>query len=184
MEDNEIIALYFSRNESAIKETEEKYGRLCHSIAYNILFDKGECEECVNDTLMKLWSLIPPNKPNSFKAFIARVARNLSLKRHEYNSAKCRTSHATVSFSELESVLRDEEIAYEIEDESLGEILNEFLRTVREDVRNVFIRRYYFYDGISDIAKMYGFTTVKVKSMLFHTRNKLRGFLKERGVYL
>ncbi len=184
MEDNKIIELYFQRDENAIKATEEKYGNLCYSVAYNILCDSGDSEECTNDTYLSLWNTIPPEKPNNFKAFICKIARNLSLKRVEYNSAKKRSRHLEVSLSELEEFLPDNQLRYEIEDESLGELINSFLLTEKEDARNVFIRRYFFHDGISEISSMYCFTSVKVKSMLFHTRHRLKKFLVEKGVYL
>ncbi len=184
MDDKRIIELFFDRDERAIQETENKYGRLCHRIAYNVLDNVSDVEECVNDTYLTLWNTIPPERPHYFKAFVAKVARNLSLKKLEYNSAKKRSAPCVVSISELEEVLPDTRCQFEIEDESLGQLINEFLRGEKEHIRNVFIRRYYFYDGIKEIAKRYEFSEVKVKSILFHTRNKLKKFLMERGVYL
>ncbi len=184
MEDKRIIELYFKRDEAAIKETAEKYGRLCHGIAFNILSDAGESEECENDTYFQLWNKIPPEEPRSLKAFIAKIARNLALKKLEYNSAKKRNTHATLSIHELEASLPDSSFAYDIEDEALGELINEFLRSIAEDSRNVFVRRYFFHDGIRDISARYAFSSPKVKSMLHSTRARLRKFLIERGVYL
>ncbi len=184
MEDNKIINLYFIRSEDAIKKTEEKYGNLCYSVAYNILSDSGDSEECANDTYLALWNAIPPQKPNNLKAFICKVARNLALKRVEHNSAKKRSAHFDMSLHELDEVLPDTSLQYEIEDESLGDLISEFLKGEKEDARGVFVRRYYFYENIHSIAKEYSFTAVKVKSMLFHTRHRLKKFLVEKGVYL
>ncbi len=184
MDDNKIIELYFQRNESAIRETEEKYGSLCFSVANNILGDEGDSEECRNDTYLALWNSIPPEKPNNLKAFICKIARNLSLKRLEYHSAAKRARHLELSLSELEETLPDTRMRCEIEDEDLGGLINAFLLTEKEDARNVFIKRYYFHEGISEIAEFYSFTSVKVKSMLFHTRHRLKKFLVEKGVYL
>ncbi len=184
MEDNKIIELYFKRNEEAIFETDLKYGKLCFRIAYNILGDDGEAEECKNDTYLSLWNLIPPNKPENLTAFLARVARNLSLKKLEYKSAAKRDRSATVSIHELEEFLPDDRFRYEIEDESLGKLINEFLHGEREEARVVFVKRYYFHEDIKTLAKNFGFGESKVKSLLFHTRHRLKKFLVEKGVYL
>ncbi len=184
MDDERIIDLFFERNEAAISQTQAKYGRLCHKLAYNILNDWADTEECVSDAYLTLWNKIPPEKPKNFTAFVCKITRNLSLKKLEYNNAKKRSSFATVSISELEETLPDNRYSSEIEDEALGGYINEFLRKQKEQVRNVFVRRYYFYDDIAEIATAYGFSQAKVKSMLFHTRNKLKKFLIEKGVCL
>ncbi len=182
MDDDRIINLYFSRSEYAITETENKYGRLCHKIAYNVLADKRDSEECVSDTYLTLWNKIPPLRPNNFKAFIAKVVRNLSLKKLEYNSAKKRETHCTVSLNELENTIPDNAFTFEIEERELGELINEFLRGEKQDVQKVFIKRYYFYQDVKEIADDMGFSESKVKSTLFYTRNKLKKFLTGKGV--
>ena len=101
MTDKEIIALYFKRSENAIEQTDEKYGRLCHSISINILNDTRDSEECVNDTYLTLWNKIPPKEPNPFKAYICRIIKNLSLKKYEFNHAKKRNSAYETSLDEL-----------------------------------------------------------------------------------
>ncbi len=184
MEDRRIIDLFFNRDEDAIRITQEKYGRLCYKLAYNILNDRADTEECVSDTYLSLWNKIPPERPNNFTAFVCKIVRNLSLKRLEYNSAKKRSSFATVSMSELEETLPDNRYAKEIGEEDLGRLINAFLRKEKETVRNVFLRRYYFHDDIAEIAARYSFSESKVKSMLFHARNKLKKFLIEKGVCL
>ncbi len=184
MDDKRIIELFFDRNEDAIAETEIKYGRLCYRIAHNILGDEGESEECTGDTYLALWNSIPPQRPSNFRAYAARVARNMALKKYEYNSAKKRSSHMTVSLCELEEVLPDENFKFEIEDEPLGQMISDFLYSEKEDARLVFIRRYYFYDDIRTISKNYSFSESKVKSMLYHTRQRLREYLTEKGVYI
>ncbi len=182
MDDRQIINLFFSRNEDAIEETASKYGRLCHKIARNIVSDAADSEECVNDAYLHLWNVIPPQRPNNLKAFLAKIVRNVSLKKVEYNKARKRNGQFAVSLTELEAVLPDSSYAHEMADESLGQLINEFLRKEKEEIRNVFIRRYYFYDDIKDIAKRYAFSESKVKSILFHTRNKLKKFLIKKGV--
>ena len=182
MDDLSIIELYFARDEQAIKETDAKYGKLCHSIAYNILNNNEDSEECVNDTYIGVWNAIPPARPNHFMAFVCRITRNQSLKRIEAMTRQKRSQAAIVSLDELAEVLPDESIAVGTTDEDIGKAISDFLRNEKEDVRNVFIRKYYFFDSIGDIAERYGFTESKVKNMLYHTRNKLKEYLIKEGV--
>ena len=182
MEDQQIIDLYFDRNEQAITETNVKYGKLCHSIAYNILSNREDSEECVNDTYIGVWNAIPPTRPNNFMAFVCRIARNLSLKRLEFLKREKRSADVILSLDELSAVLPDERYAPDVSDEDVGRLISQFLRTQKEDVRNVFIRKYYFFDSVKEIAERYSFTESKVKNMLFHTRNKLKDYLIKEGV--
>lgn len=180
MDDPAIIELYFARSEQAIDETDKKYGKLCRSLASNILSSDEDAEECVSDAYLSVWNTIPPTRPNNFTAFLCRIVRNLSLKRLDYNTAQKRNGNATVPLSKLEEVLHT---APEPELEELGELLSRFLRQEKADARNVFIRRYYLFDTVADIAERYSFSESKVKSMLYHTRNRLRAFLKKEGIY-
>ena len=184
MDDSQIIELYFERDEKAIKETELKYGALCFSIANNILNNEADTEECVNDTYLSVWNIIPPQRPNNFKAFVSKITRNLSLKRIEFNNAIKRSADTIISLSELEDVLPSKSVQSEIEDEMLGKLISDFLRNEKECARNVFIRKYWYFDTVADIANRYSFSESKVKSMLFHTRNRLKNYLKKEGVYL
>jgi RNA polymerase sigma-70 factor (ECF subfamily) len=181
MEDQRIIELYFARNELAIKETDNKYGKLCHRIAYNILRNDEDAEECVNDTYIGAWNAIPPTIPHNLTAFLCRITRNLSLKRLEAMTRQKRAQMTLVSLDELAEILPDESIAYGVSDEELGKAISDFLRMEKESVRNVFIRKYYFLDSVSEIAKRYGFTESKVKNMLYQTRNKLKEYLIKEG---
>ncbi len=182
MDDQKIIDLYFDRNEQAITETDVKYGRLCHSIAYNILSNREDSEECVNDTYIRVWNAIPPTRPDNFMAFVCRIARNLSLKRLEFLKREKRSADVILSLDELAAVLPDERYAPDASDEDVGRLISQFLRTQKEDVRNVFIRKYYFFDSVKEIAERYSFTESKVKNMLFYTRNKLKDYLIKEGV--
>lgn len=184
MDDFQIIELYFARDEQAIKATDEKYGKLCQSIAFNILSSREDSEECVNDTYLAVWNKIPPTRPNCFKAFICKITRNLSLKKLEAANAIKRTSVAILSLDEMEEIIPDSVISPEIGEEELGKLISAFLWNQKEDVRNVFIRKYWFFDSIGEIAKLYSFSENKVKSMLYHTRNKLRDYLKKEGFEL
>lgn len=182
MDDLRIIELYFERDEQAIKETDSKYGKLCHSIAYNLLNNREDSEECVNDTYVGIWNAIPPTRPNNFMCFVCKIARNLSLKRLEFMKREKRSADILISFEELAAVLSDERYAPNVSDEEVGTLISKFLCSQKENTRNIFIRRYYFFDSIREIAERYSFTESKVKNMLFYTRNKLKDYLIKEGV--
>ena len=182
MNDLSIIELYFARDEEAIKQTDIKYGKLCHRVAYNILNNNEDSEECVNDTYIGVWNAIPPTRPNNFMAFVCKITRNLSLKRLEAMSRQKRSQATIVSLDELAEILPDESIADGVSDEDIGKLISDFLRNEKSEIRDVFIRKYYFFDSIGDIARRYDFTESKVKNMLHHTRTKLKDFLIKEGI--
>lgn len=180
MDDRSIIALFFARDERAIAQTQQKYGKVCLGLARRVLGNEQDAEECVNDAYAGLWNAIPPASPDDLCAFACRVVRNLSLKRlRALTRQKC-SRDMTVSFSELEEILSDE--AADGREGEIGAAISAFLREQSEPVRCVFIRKYYFFDSVADIAKRYGFSQSKVKSMLYHTRNKLREYLTKEGI--
>ena len=182
MDDRSIIELYFARDERAIAMTAQRYGKLCFGIARNILSNDQDAEECVNDAYAGLWNAIPPARPDNLSAFVCRVARNLALKRLACISRQKRDRAMTVSLSELEDILPDESIAGDVAEGVISAAISNFLRAEKEDVRNVFIRKYYFFDSVEQIARRYGFSQSKVKSMLYHTRNKLKEYLKGENI--
>ena len=182
MDDLQIIELYFARDEHAIKETDRKYGKLCLRVAKNLLFNNEDSEECVNDTYLTVWNKIPPTRPNNFIAFICKITRNLSLKRLEVSNAMKRSAGTVISMSELEKALPDQCIAPDVEDEELGKLISAFLWSEKALDRNVFLRKYWFFDSISDIAERYSMNENSVKSMLFRSRNRLREFLRKEGI--
>jgi RNA polymerase sigma-70 factor (ECF subfamily) len=184
MDDLRIIEMYFARDERAIKETDVKYGKLCHKIAYNILHNREDSEECVSDTYIGVWNAVPPTRPKNLMAFVCRITRNLSLKRVEAASRQKRSQAVLVSLDELAEILPDERVEGSLTDEGIGKAISDFLRNENADVRNVFIRKYYFFDSVGDIARRFGFTESKVKNMLFHTRNKLKEYLIKEGIYI
>lgn len=184
MEDFQIIALYFARDEAAIHETGNKYGRLCFSIAKNILSNIEDSEECVNDTYLGAWNTIPPKKPDNFMAFLCKITRNISLKRLDYNLAQKRTPELLTSFDELEELLPDNQIENQILDEDIGLAISRFLQMENPESRNIFLRKYWFCDSIKTISKAYGFREEKVKSVLYRTRNRLKEYLKKEGIAL
>ena len=182
MDDQRIIELYFARDEQAIRETDGKYGKLCYGIAYNVLNAREDAEECGNDTYNGLWNAIPPTNPKNLKAFAAKIARNLSLKRLEYLNREKRSAEGTVPIDELADILPDERYAPGAGDEEVGKHISEFLRTEKPDARRVFVRRYFYFDPVAKIAERYSFTESKVKNMLFNTRKRLKDYLIKEGI--
>lgn len=183
MDDIKIIDLYWERNEDAIKETSVKYGRLCSCIAKNILSSKEDSEECVNDTYLAVWNAIPVQRPNRFSVFVSRITRNLALKKYEYLSAAKRNPGAITSFEELEDCISGtNRVESEMEKKHIEGVINHFLWQQGEEKRNVFIRRYWYYDSIESICKSTGFSQSKVKSMLYEMRRKLRKYLESEGI--
>ena len=184
MRDDQIVELYWRRDERAIKETDMKYRSFLLSVAHRIVYDACDSEECLNDTYIGVWNAIPPTRPKSLMAFLCKITRNISLKRIEAMARQKRSQATIVSLDELAEILPDESIGENITNDNLTELISDFLRKEKADVRNVFIRKYYFFDSVGDIAKRYGFTEDKVKSMLYHTRKKLKDHFIKEGVKL
>ena len=185
MEDQEIIALYWARDEDAIRETSIKYGGLCRSIVNRILASPEDGEECLNDTWLGLWNAIPSQRPGRLAAFAGRVARNLALKRYDYITAARRSPEAVRSLEELgDCVSGRETVETEAENRRTEEAISRFLWRLEEEKRNVFLLRYWYFMSIEDICGRTGFGESKVKSMLSRTRRKLRENLEQEGIAL
>ena len=183
MNDLSIIELYFARDEEAIKQTDIKYGKLCHSVAYNILNNNEDSEECVNDTYIGVWNAIPPAKPNSLLSFVCRIVRNLSLKRYAQRTAAKRNSHYDVALEELQECLAaSTSIEEEIAQRELAQIIEAFLDTLSRQDRVIFLRRYWFSDAYADIAARLGLSEKNVSVRLTRIRKELRKYLLEREV--
>lgn len=182
MDDSAIVDLYWKRSEQAIKETEIKYGKLCMHLAKNILLNLEDAEECVNDTYLGAWNAMPPAKPKVLCAFITRITRNLALKKVEYNTAKKRNPEVEVSLMELDDCISGvENVEHQYDVKILAVNISDFLRAQDYLNRNVFIRRYWFYDSISEIAAQFSMSESRVKSMLFRVRLKLKNYLIKEG---
>ena len=181
MDDLHIVSLYLKRDEQALKETDDKYRRLCFSIIKNILNDTEDCKECINDTYMAVWQSIPPNKPDNFKTYIAKIARNTALKRLEFNTADKRNTSMSVFLDEIDEIISDESVLSNISAQEIGCIINKFLEREKEASRNVFVRRYWYFESIAEISAKYNFSESKVKSLLFHSRKRLEKLLRQEG---
>ncbi len=186
MKDSDIIDLYFARKEEAITVTSEKYGNYCYTVAYNILHNGEDSEECVSDTWLGAWNSIPPQKPNRLSAYLGKITRNLSLNRcKKHNAQKRGLGETPLVFSELEDCISDNqtpETAFELA--AVTEVINKFLYANDIQKRNIFIRRYFYFYPIKDIAKAYGISESKVASLLFRMRNELKNFLIKEGINL
>lgn len=183
MEDQQIIALFWMRSETAVSETQAKYGRYCHYIAYNILRNTEDAEECVNDALMKAWNAIPPGKPGRFAAFLGKITRNLALDRYEKQNAKKRGfGQAPLLLEELEECLSHTNGDSNLTDSiALRDALTTFLWSLPAETRKIFMRRYWYMNTIKEIASDFGIRESKVKMTLFRTRNRLKEFLEKEG---
>ena len=184
MEDTQIVDLYFARSEQAIKETDTKYGGYCYSIAYNILTNQEDSEECVSDTYLSAWNAMPPRRPSVLAAFLGKITRNISLDRwRKYRAFKRGAGQVEIALEELQECVSGEESAEEkaIRREILAS-LNRFLGTLNDAERNVFVCRYWYLDSTEEIAEKSGFSVSKVKSMLHRIRKRLNAQLEKEGL--
>ena len=186
MKDEAIIELFWARSEAAIHETDRAYGRYCQSIAYGILRVHENAEETVNDTWLKAWDTIPPERPHYLKGFLGRITRQLSINRLEKETAQKRgAGQYALALEELAECIPDQSRGEDLADlTALRDALNRFLRSLPVESRSVFLRRYWYAQSIAEIAAGCGMSESKVKSMLLRTRNKLRKLLTEEGFVL
>ena len=183
MRDEQIIDLYWARDEQAITETDLAYGRLCRSLSRRILKNAEDAEECVSDGYYRLWLRLPPERPDSLGSFLTRIVRNLSLDRLRQQGALKRGGSAvTVSLEELGQVTGRSDVESHLAAQELGRAVDKFLRTQSEISRNVFLRRYYFFDTRSEIAQRYEISAAQVSVLLSRTRKRLRKHLQKEGL--
>ena len=186
MEDRQIIHLYLERNERAIPETAAKYGAYCTKIAQNILFSREDAEECVNDTYLQTWNAIPPQKPQIFSAFLAKIARNLSLSRYRQNTAEKRGGAQTpLVLEELAEVVSGGETPEDVLcREELTKAINDFLAALPRQKRSLFVCRYFCFDSLTELASAFQMTNNNLSVTLSRLRKDLRDYLSERGFSL
>ena len=181
MEDSKIVELFLNRDENAITESDKKYGKYCFSIAFNILKDRFETEECVNDTFLAAWSSIPPQIPQLFSAFLAKITRNLSLKKYRSKTAVKRGGTA-LALDELYECIPSGSIVLDaLEARELAQLIDAFLRTLSFEERYIFLRRYWYFDSIKDIAFSLNMSEGQIKMRLSRTRKKLLLKLQKEG---
>lgn len=184
MEDIRIVDLFWARNENAITETALKYGQYCYAIAYNILFDKEDADESVNDTYLGAWNAMPPHRPSILRTFLGKITRRISLKKwRDSHRNKRGGGEVALALDELsECVPSNIKVEDEIIAAELSKILNRFIAELPVTERQVFLCRYWYLDSIEKISIDFYFSQSKVKSMLHRTRAKLLSHLKKEGV--
>ena len=185
MDDTSIIELYWNRDEQAISETDKKYGKLCYRLADNILKRREDSEECVNDTFLKVWNSIPDDRPEHFTAYICQIAKRLALSKFRHNTAEKRQCDQYLSYDELSEFVSGTENPEEASIMAeLSNSISDYLSSESKQNRIIFIRRYWYYDSISEISARYGYSEGKVKMILMRTRDKLRARLSEEDIWI
>ena len=183
MEDAEIVDLYWARNEDAIAQTKTKYGAYLHKVAYNILADLEDSQECVSDTYLAAWRSMPENRPMVLRTYLGKITRQVSIDLFRRRSRMKRyASEYAVSLEELGDSFTDGRTPEtELDGKLLTDAVNRFLWSLPDDARNTFIGRYYFNDSLKDVARYCGMSESKCKSMLYRTRQSLKAYLQKEG---
>lgn len=186
MDDKQIVDLYWERSETAISKTAEKYGRYCHYIAFNVLHNDADSEECVNDTYLSAWNSMPSHRPSVLKTFLGKLTRNLSLNRYkQLNAEKRGNGQMPLIIDELHECLpATENTASIIDDIVLVDVFNRFLASLSVEQRKIFMRRYWYMSPVKEIATDYGMGESKVKMSLLRSRNELKHLLEKEGITL
>ena len=183
MTDEKLIEMFWERDENAIAAAEEKYRAFCHSILLNLLAGQEDREECINDAFLVVWNKIPPERPKSFSAFLAKIVRTLALERSRRENAWKRGGRVQVVGEEfLQGVTDGRTLADDYESSLAGRIINEFLASQPKPDRKIFMMRYWFGEDISRIAQRTGCSESRIKSLLKRQRDKLRAMLEKEGI--
>ena len=182
MEDRQIVDLYLKRSEEAISETDKKYGRYCHYIAYRILENDEDAKEVVNDTYLKTWNTIPPNRPDRLKPYVGMISRQLSLDRYEEYHAQKRSGQVSLVLEELAECIPDNDSGADIgESVALRDALGRFVRSLPDKTQSIFLQRYWYSCSMAEIAEGYGMRENSVTVLLHRTRKKLKAHLQKEG---
>ena len=186
MTEENILDLYWCRSESAIDETDSKYGKYCFAVANNILSDIEDSEESVNDTYLQAWNTIPPIRPNSLSAYLGKIVRNISLNRIKAKKTQKRGSgEYELVYEELAYMISSPQSANDLIDEiSLNDLMNQWLGTLAQEKRLVFVGRYWYFDSIAAISSKMNFSVSKTKMLLLRLRNELKDFLESEDIHL
>lgn len=180
--DRELVELFLTRNESAVVRTEKRYGKRLIGLAKRFLSDTRDAEECVNDTYLKAWNSIPPQKPDDLFSYLARLCRCTAYNIIEKQQTAKRSAQLVELTHEMEECIPDPSRSTSPDDKFISALINEFLDTLPRDKCDIFVKRYWFGESVEQIANEMGFTASKVKTTLHRTREKLRKFLDKKGV--
>ena len=182
MDDEKIVELYWERDEKAIEETDFKYKKYLFSIAYNVIHDMHDSEECLNDTYLGAWNAMPPSRPNVLKAFLTTITRRIAIKRYHGNMRQnVIPSEMTVSLSELEDFIASDDVDADLDAERLGRVISDFVRSLSARRQFIFMSRYYVADPIDTIARDLSLSRSMVNKELAAIRNALREELESEG---
>jgi len=184
LEDNAIVELFWQRSERALEETRIKYGKYCHTIAFNVLGNQEDCEECVNDMYLRVWNSIPPNRPEVLSPYLGKITRNLALDKVRVKNADRRGGgEVALALDELAEVVSDgDQMGKAEESREIVEAINGFLETLSDVERKVFMRRYWQMESVADVAEAYGMSVSKAASMLHRLRGRLKKHLLKEGI--
>ncbi len=183
VDDEKIIELFFARSEDALTELDKKYGALMRRVSKNVLKDDEDVKECVNDAYLGIWRAIPPERPSPLSAYVCRVIRNISLNRHRKNTALQRDGRKNVSLEEIADFLPDDSDVFEkVAGSELTDILNRYLSTLERTNLYIFMRKYWYFDNVSDIASRLGMTEAAVYLRLDRMKKSLYKYLVKQGV--
>lgn len=182
MEDSKIIGLFYERSEQAIVELSKKYSSICRRIAFNILKNESDAQECVNDAYFKVWNTIPPNNPESLISYVCLATRNAAIDKIKSASASKRVQTVDTDFDEiLRHMEYSQDMSEELEARELTNVINEFLATLKKTDRILFVRRYFCCEKIETLARFFGWSVSATSKKLLRMRDKLKIYLTEKG---
>ena len=185
MEDKRIVEMYWQRDEQALTLTRRKYGAYCHAIALQILHNREDAAECENDTYLRAWNAMPPDRPHALRPYLGAIARRLSLDRWRERKSQKRGGEVALSLEELEEcVSHPDTVPEAVEAAQVTAVLSDFLRSLPAAECDLFLRRYWYFDSVAQMAKRFGYSESKVKMTLSRTRDKLRAHLEKEGICL
>jgi RNA polymerase sigma-70 factor (ECF subfamily) len=185
VDDSAIIELFYERSEQAIVELERKYGSVCGRIAGNILSDRQDAEECVNDAYLAVWNTVPPEKPDPLLNYVCRIVRNLAVKRYHFNTAGKRNGAYDVALEEIEECFPEPtSVEEEVDARETAGMIDDFLEALPAEDRILFVRRYWHAEPIDALAELFGISPHNVSVRLSRLRKRLKKYLNKRGVSL
>lgn len=185
MEDQELMELFYVRSERAVRQMQDQYGGYFTQIARNILQDRRDAEECVNDALLAVWNTVPPQRPKPLLTYACRIVRNLAIKKYHFNRAQKRNSHYDVALDELEECIQAKNtVEGEYAVKETAEAINRFLEGLEKQNRRMFVRRYWFADSLTDMAETFHLSERNVSLRLLRIRKRLKKYLEKEGIWI
>lgn len=184
MEDEKILSLLWQRAEHAIEALQARFGQRLYQTAWNILQNQADAQEAVNDTYLALWNAIPPKRPQPLAGYVYRTGKNIALKKLRFQSAQKRSSQYECSLDELADIFPGSDFEEQLDAKVLGEAINAFLETLSSQNRRIFLRRYWFGDGICALARSEGLTENALSVRLSRLREQLKAYLYQEGFFI